>query len=117
MILRRISTGPNAQLELTGRLRETFPTVRVLVRERAHERAVEIPFQLVFAPIGGVVVEIGLWGRRRRKPFGAGDGVGGVAFAVVIGFRVGGVGANDFPVDLVEVVGLEDYAADDLKEG
>lgn len=49
-------------------------------------------------------MEAGLGWGGEGVVFRAGDGVGGVAFAVVVVFDMGGIGADYFEVDLVEVV-------------
>jgi hypothetical protein len=38
---------------------------------------------------------------------------GGVALAEVVGLDLGGVAAEPLPIDLVEIVGLEDEGGDD----
>lgn len=107
----RVATGPDAEADVHGRLREVVTSVRFFVFERTDERSIDEPVNLFGRPVDGVVVEVLL---------GLADGVvdctiegGRVALSEVVGLGVGGVAAHHFPIDLVQVVGLEHDTADD----
>lgn len=107
----RVAAGPDAHAHVHGGLGEVVATVGVGGFERAHDLSVDVPVYLAFAPVGRVVVPCGL---------GVGDGVvdgavvgGGVAFAEVVRFDVGGVAAHEFPIDFVKIVGFEHDGRDD----
>ena len=66
---------------------------------------------MVGGPVDGVGVEVVLVAAVGQV--GATVVDCGVAFSVVVGLDLGVVRAEPFPVDLVEVVGLQDEGADD----
>ena len=103
-----VATGPHADADVHGCLRVTLPSVGVFVLDGPHDVSVYVPFQAFVRPASRVVVKTSLGGIGHGVPFRAGGFVGGVAFAVVVVFGVGGVGSDEFEVDFVEVVGLED---------
>lgn len=106
-----VAAGPDPQADVHRGLGEVDAAVGVGGEEGAHDLPVDVPVDFAFGPVGGVVVPVGLW---------VGDWVvdgavegGGVAFAEVVGFHVGGVAAHEFPVDFVEVIGFEHDGRDD----
>ena len=106
-----VPTSPDAQADVHGGLGEVVAAVCVGRLEGADDLAVDVPVDFAFGPVGRVVVPVVL-GVGDRVVDGAVEG-GGVAFAEVVGFHVGGVAAHEFPVDFVEVVGFEHDGGDD----
>ena len=129
VVVARIPRRPDAQPHLTRRLRVRSPAVRILVLQRPDQGAVDVPLQFLLRPCGCVVVEPVLRAAAAAAaagavtvvvvvvghgiPLGARNGIGGIALAIVIVLHVRGVAADDLPVDLVEVVGLEHDGRDD----
>ena len=77
----------------------------------AHQFVVNPPFQAVLVPVRGVVVEFRV---------GVGHGMvpttvtcGRVPLAKEVGLYLTGVVSDPFPVDLIQVVRLENHTADD----
>ena len=109
IIILAIPPRPDANAHIHRRLRITPPPIRIRILQRPDHGTIDVPFQRLVRPARGVIVEIVLGRGGEGVPFGAVDGVGGVAFAVVVVFHVGGVAADEFEVDFVQVVGLEYY--------
>lgn len=88
---------------------------RVVVEERAHGDAVDVPDGGFGGPVNGVVVE------------GVDGGSDCWVFSTVIGRCVslseevvlgsGVVGPEPFPIDFIEIVGFEDKTTDDTRSG
>lgn len=86
-------------------------TVSVSRFEGANDDSVNGPSQSFRRPIEGICVELGL---RRLYSRRSGAIVGtGVAFAKIIGLNVGRDSTQEFPINLVEVVGKQDHTTDD----
>ena len=107
----RVATGPDAQPQVHGRLREILAPVRVGVHESPDECAVDIPLQLLGRPVDGVVVERLL--RRLDRVVVRARGTLRFALAVVVCLDVAVVAAHELPVDFVEIVRLEHHGGDD----
>lgn len=113
--LARVAAGPDAQAQVHGRLREILAAVGVLVFQRPHDGAVDVPIQLLRRPVDRVVVEGVL-----RGLDGVVDGARvarRVALAEVVGLDVAVVAAHELPVDLVQVVGFQHHGRDDALAG
>lgn len=110
-----VAGRPGAQLDAHGRLGVVGAVDGVGVVEGAHGGAVNVPGRGRRGPLDGVVVPGPL--RVADGLVGAAVVRGGVALAKVVGLHLVDVAAQPLPVDLVEVVGLEDHAADDAGSG
>lgn len=106
-----LATGdPGTELDLHGSLGESGTVLGIGVEQSADQIAINVPLDVVLSPVDGVGVEVVL---------GRADGVvgttvvgGGVSLAEVVGLDLGGVTTKPLPVNLVEVVGLQDEAGD-----
>ena len=105
------SSDPRADLDLHGSLGVAGAGLGISVEESADGDAVDGPDELLSSPVETVGVELSL---------GVGDVVESsavegavVALAEVVGLDLLGVGADPLPVDLVEIVGLEDEGGHD----
>lgn len=106
-----VSTGPDTDSDVHGRLREVLSVVRIFVKEGADKASVNVPFDLLSCPERGIIMEVLL---RLIDRIVDGAIVGrGVALSKVICLGVGIIGAHEFPVNFVEIVRFEDDAADD----
>ena len=109
-----VAAGPDADADVHGCLWVVCPSVCVVVRQRTYDGAVDVPFQRLIRPAGGIVVvalgRVPVVGQ--RVPFCPFDGVGGVAFSVVVALGVGVVVADEFLVYFIQIVGLQYDAAD-----
>lgn len=110
------ATGsPGADLDLHGRLGELGTALGLLVGQGADDLAIDGPVDLLVGPDDAVLVELAggvLDGVETAAVVGA-----VVTLAEVVGLDLGVVAANPLPVDLVEVVGLEDDGGDDTLAG
>lgn len=107
IIILRISTCPDADSNIARRLRVVCTSLRLIVCERSHDLSINVPFQLLLRPTSCVVVKVVLRSLGHRVPFCAFDGIGCVAFTVIIILGVGGVAADEFEVNFIEIVGLK----------
>lgn len=113
--LGRRTAVPGAELDLHGRLGESGAILGSSVGQGAHDGAVNRPDHGLGRPVHSVGVEGGLGvGDRGETATVVGRGV---ALAEVVGLDLGGIAAEPLPVDLVEVVGLQDEAGDDAGAG
>lgn len=85
------------------------------ILERTDAGSINDPVDFFGRPIDGVVMEV-LLRVAERIIDGTIEG-GGVSLAEVVGLRVSGVTTHQFPIYLVQVVGLEHYTADDALSG
>lgn len=110
---RAAATAPVAKLQAHGGLGVVLAADRqgVVVAESADDVAVDDPLDALCVPVEGVSVEGGL----RRRNADVLDTVvsSGVALAEEIGLHVRGVAADELPIDLVKIVGLEHDGRDD----
>ena len=107
------TSNPGAHLDTHGCLRIVLSSESqsVAVVQGSLQSTVDIPLCVGGGPGDAVVVPC-LDGRRNVVVDGAVVG-GGVALAEEVGLDGGVGGTQPFPIDLVEVVGLEDEGADD----
>ena len=109
-----VAACPDADADVHGRLWIVCPSVGVVVRQRTHDGAVDVPFQRLIRPARGVVVvalrRVPVIGQ--SVPFCPFICVGRVAFSVVVVLGVGVVVADEFLVYFIQVVGLQYHAAD-----
>lgn len=111
----RVAAGPDAESQAGRGLGEVLAAEGIGVVEGADEVAVDVPGDGLLGPVDGVVVVLGL---------SRGDGVeraavvaGGVALAKVVGLNLGILAAEPLPVDLIQIIGLDNYTADDTGSG
>lgn len=112
----RSSGVPGAQLDLHGSLGVLVAgSSGIGGSDGADDSVVDEPVDGGRSPLDGVGVE----GAQRVADGGEAAAVvgGGIALGEVVGLGLGVVGTNPLPVDLVEVVGLEDDASDDALLG
>lgn len=107
----RVTSGPDTESNVTRGLREVLPIQSVFSVQSTDQLLVNIPLDLLLGPVGGVVVEFGVGIGNVVVPTTVVGRV--VSFAVVVGLYLGGVVADPFPVDLVQIVGLQDNTAHD----
>lgn len=100
-----ISTGPDAETNISGCLRIILASVRIFVLECSNDLTINVEVCLVLLPVGRVVVVQSLR-RLHFMPDGAIIG-GGVALAEVVGLHVGGVSTDPLPIDLIQIVALD----------
>lgn len=102
-----ITTIPKAEGNFHGGLRELVACL--ICRERAHDCSINGPDQLRRRPVDCVGVESSL-GRCNGDIFG--NTVIQNTFAEVVGLSLSSVGASELPINLVQVIGEQDHAAD-----
>lgn len=105
-----IARGPDAEPDVTGSLRVAFAAMGLIVHQGPDQVSIDPPLELLLGPMRGVVVEVFARIIRHIDVFGV--VVLGHTLAIVVGLHTAGVVAHPFPVDLVQVVGLQDHAAD-----
>ena len=76
--------------------------------EGAHDFSVNGPDYCIRRPVNGICVESSL-GRRNADVLG--NTVVQDAFAKVVGLGLSGIRTSEFPIDLVQVIGEQDHAA------
>lgn len=105
-----IAGGPNAKPDIAGALGVTVAAIGVLIGQGADQVAVNPPLEFLFGPVGGVVVELGVCVLNLVlvAVFIVLD-----TFAVEVGLHGVHVVSDPFPIDLVQIVRLEDHTADD----
>lgn len=106
----RVTGGPDTKTNVTRGLGEVLSVQSVFVFQSADQFLIQPPLHLLLGPVSSIVVKLGV---------GVGDVVVTaavvarvVSFAVVVGLHLGGVVTDPFPVNLVQVVGLQDNTAD-----
>ena len=115
--LARCATGPVAELHAHGGLWVVLAAERerVRVRNGADDGAIDHKFEALRAPVDGVSVEGGLRGGDVVVDGAIVDG--GVALAEEVGLDLSGVATEELPIDLVEIVRLQDDGANDTLAG
>lgn len=112
----RVTSRPDTNANIARRLRERTlcAILRLIVGQGPEQLAVDPPLNLVLGPVGGVVVEfgVGVVDLEELAVLVVGD-----TLAVVVGLDLGGVVANPFPVNLVQVVRLQHDTTDDTSTG
>jgi hypothetical protein len=111
----RVTTGPDTEAQVHGRLWEIFASVRVGVQQCADYVAVDVPLQLLSRPVEGVVVECFLWCLNwivDRAVIAR-----CVSLAEIVGLYIAVVPTHKLPVYLVEIIGLKDHGRDDTLAG
>lgn len=106
LAVRRIASGPDAQLHNHRRLREVLPIDGIRILECAHGGPVDVPGDGRSGPDHFVRVEF-ILGSADGLPDGAVVGCR-VSFAKVVGFDLGGVGSSAFlswSVSFCDIVG------------
>lgn len=103
------TTDPGAELDLHGGLGVGGAALGVVVGQDADGLVVDEPGQGRVGPLDGVLVELALGVADGREPTAVVGAV--ITLAEVVGLDLGGVAAEPLPVDLVEVVGLQDEAS------
>lgn len=115
LIIPRITARPNPHTNIHRRLRIILPTHRVSIRQRANRCVVDIPRRRAGTPRDSVIphTSLRIYGRhplraiiRRRIPL-----------AKVIRLRLRRIPTDPLPVYFIQVVGLQDRAADDAGAG
>lgn len=81
----------------------------MICRERAHDCSIDRPDQLGRRPVDCVGVESSL-GRCNGDVFG--NTIIQDTLAKVIGLGLSSVGTSEFPIDLIQVIGEQNHAAD-----
>ncbi len=103
-----ISSRPDAHPNGHRGLRVVVSPIRGGIWESSHERAINVPFELIGRPVNGVVVEprsrIGSVGERvvDRTVVGC-----RVAFSKVIGLSMRAISSQELPIHLIQIVRLE----------
>lgn len=110
----RITTGPHSDLDHHGRLR-ILVGLCGLRSDYADGLAIDLPDNLLTSPVDGVGVEVIVVARVSVE--GSTTKALGISLAKVVGLDLRVVSAQPFPVDLVQVIGLEDGAADNAPSG
>lgn len=110
----RVTTGPDSHPDHHGRL-GILVCLCGLRGDDADGLAVDLPDDLLAGPLNRVGVEAIVVARVRVE--GSPAEALGIALAKVVGLHLRVVTAQPLPVDLVQIVGLEDGAADDALAG
>lgn len=108
-----VTTGPDTDTETHGSLREVVASLSS--SQCANNASVNQPLDAVTLPVDSVGVERSLGGA--DTDVGSTVVATSVAFAEVVGFDLSGITAESFPVDFVQVIGLEDNRADNTSTG
>lgn len=110
----RITTGPHSDLDHHGRLR-ILVGLCGLRSDYADGLAIDLPDNLLTSPVDGVGVEVIVVARVSVE--GSTTKALGISLAKVVGLDLRVVSAQPFPVDLVQIVRLQDGAADNARAG
>jgi hypothetical protein len=108
-----VTTSPDTDTETHGSLREVVASLGS--SQGTNNASVNQPLDAVPLPVDSVGVESRLGGA--DTDIGSTVVATSVAFAEVVGFDLSGVTAESFPVDLVQVIGLEHNRADNTRTG
>jgi len=107
-----ISSGPNSKPNCAGCLRIVFALVRVSVHQSSDFQGVDIEVHLLCGPINGIVVEVIVDIGSRIVIYGSVER-SGVSFAKVVGLRNEWKASHELPVNLVEILRLQNDRGND----
>lgn len=98
-----VTSSPRANADVAWSLREVVGVGAV--QQRPHNHAVDEPIDLFRCPVNTIAVVSGLAG----NVVDASTVVGlRVSFTEIVGLGLVGLGANPFPINLIQIVGLQD---------
>ena len=106
-LLAGITPVPDTKADFHGGLGELI--ARLSCGESAHDISIDGPDNLGRRPVNCVGVKSGL-GRCNADVFG--DTIVQDAFAKVVGLGLSSIGTSELPVDLVQIIGEQNHAAD-----
>ena len=101
-----ITTIPKAKTDFHGGLRKFVACLSS--GESAHNLSINGPDQRIRRPVNSIGMESSLW---RIDANVLGNTVIQDAFAKVVCLRLNSVGTSEFPIDLVQIIGEQDHAA------
>lgn len=107
----RIACRPDTQSDVHRGLGECRSVGSIIVGQRPLELPVNPPLQLLVCPVRGIVVEAGCSAAVDLVEFRT--TISSDALAVVVGLNMGGVVSHPLPINLIQIVRLQDHTADD----
>lgn len=107
--------NPGTKFDLHGSLGESSTILGIGIVQGADQATIDVPFDVVLGPVNGISVELLL--RVADGVVGSTVVGGSITLAEVVGLDLGCVTTEPLPVNLVEIVGLQNEAGNNTLTG